>query len=509
MQKSMSPFLPEGKAGHAIAFLAGMLITLSLAPYKLWPAAIAAIVLYTLSLFQLSPRQAFIRGWWFGFGVFSTGVSWVYVSIHTHGHTSPPLATLFTGLFCAGLALLYALPSYLYVRFFRDKPLAFISFAAIYVLNEWTRTWLLTGFPWMFLGYSQVDGPLAGWAPIAGTLGLSFLIALTGSTLTFYLLQAKRLQLGLLFVLLACWLAGPVLNEVKWVNEKPETTLSVSTVQANIPQEEKWLPGQLKPTLHLYRQMTQPLLGSDIIVWPETAIPRLYHKAQFYLRQMGRLAKEHNSTLITGLPYMHKDAESGDISIYNSVVGLGDGSGIYHKRRLVPFGEYLPLDSLLRGVINFFNLPMSDFSPGPDKAAMIRAGEYTLAPFLCYEIVYPNLVRSSAAEADILLTISNDTWFGDSNGPLQHMEMARMRAQENGRYLIRSTNNGVTALVDHKGKVTHRLPQFTQDVLRGEVKIMQGTTPFTRLGHWPTLLIAFLLLAAVTLHARFIKRSEG
>jgi apolipoprotein N-acyltransferase len=202
---------------------------------------------------------------------------------------------------------------------------------------------------------------------------------------------------------------------------------------------------------------------------------------------------------------MHKDAESGDISIYNSVVGLGAGSGIYHKRRLVPFGEYLPLDSLLRGLINFFDLPMSDFSPGPNKAAMIRAGEYKLAPFLCYEIVYPDLVRASAAEADILLTISNDTWFGDSNGPLQHMEMARMRALENGRYLIRSTNNGVTAFVDYKGQVTQQLPQFTQDVLRGEVKVMQGTTPFTRFGHWPTLLLAFTLLFAVTLHTRVVK----
>lgn len=500
MQKSMAPYLPEGKSGHLVTFLAGMLVTLSLAPYGLWPAAIASMVLYTLSLFKLSPKQAFWRGWWFGFGVYLSGASWVYVSIHLHGNASVELASIMTGFFCAGLAFFYAIPSYFYAKFFRDKKAAFISFAAVYVLNEWIRTWLLTGFPWLFLGYNQIDAPLAGWAPVVGTIGISAIIALTGSTLAFYLLDPTRKKLILLSAIVACWIAGPFLNKVEWTSPAKDKPITVGTIQANIPQEKKWLTSELHPTLKLYRDMTMPLLKNDIVVWPETAVPRVYQKATGFLNSMRAIAAQNNSTIITGIPYVeYSDDNPPKRTIYNSIVALGEEDGVYHKRRLVPFGEYVPLESLIRGVIDFFDLPMSNFTSGPSTPQILSAGGIKLAPFLCYEIVYPELVRKDSSATDVLITLSNDTWFGDSNGPLQHMEMARMRALENGRYLIRGTNNGITALIDHKGKVTQEIEQFTRGTMEGEVIAMKGSTPFTQFGHWPVLILSVLWLLGLLL----------
>ena len=172
----------------------------------------------------------------------------------------------------------------------------------------------------------------------------------------------------------------------------------------------------------------------------------------------------------------------------------GADSGLYHKRHLVPFGEYVPLEGLLRGLIAFFDLPMSSFSSGPADQPPLSVQGLRIAPFICYEIVYADLVAAALPEADVLLTISNDTWFGTSAGPLQHLQMARMRAVENGRPLIRSTNNGVSALVDHHGNILARGKQFTREVIRGEIQPAEGLTPFARFGSTPILLLLGLIM---------------
>jgi apolipoprotein N-acyltransferase len=180
----------------------------------------------------------------------------------------------------------------------------------------------------------------------------------------------------------------------------------------------------------------------------------------------------------------------------NAALVLGTGAGRYQKRRLVPFGEYVPLESLLRGLIEFFDLPMSHASAGPWRQPLLDLGGHRGVMAICYEVTYPDLVRLQAAQADVLLTISNDTWFGTSIGPLQHMQMARMRALENGRFLLRGTNNGVTAVVDAAGRVRARLPQFEAGALRADYDIMTGTTPFTRYGHMPLLIVLGVIVAA-------------
>ena len=476
--------------------LAGALVTLSLAPFDLWPAGILSCVLYAYLLCTCEARQALWRGWLYGLGMFGSGVSWIYVSIHVHGYASVPLAIFLTALFCAGLALLHALFAWCYVTFVRPLPGGMlVGFPALWVLFEWVRGWILTGFPWLYLGYAHIDTWISGWAPIVGAFGLSFICALTGTCL-FLAWRSRRPVACATYavIVITLWGGGAVLKPTQWVASASEYPLSVAIYQPNVPQEHKWDRAWYRPILRQLREGTEPLLGHDIVIWPEAAVPNYYQRAQGFLEPMAQSAAKLETSLITGIPYREADSDT----YHNSIVALGQGEGIYHKQRLVPFGEYVPLEKWLRGLIAFFDLPMSSFSPGPPDQKPLRVGGYRIAPFICYEIVYADQVATSARDAELLITISNDSWFGNSIGPLQHLQIAQMRARENGRYLLRGTNNGVSAIIDHQGRIVSRSEQFVTTALVGEAMVMLGNTPFGSFGTTPMLLgcgITLLLMA--------------
>ena len=494
----------NGWIGHTIALATGSLITLSLAPFDFWPLAVISCALLYLGLSRLSARQAAWRGGWFGFGLFASGTSWVYVSIHDYGAAAPPLAFILTILFVAGLALLLALFGWLWVRFFRQNNHSInnaLAFAALWVSIEIFRGWFLTGFPWLYSGYSQLHGPLAGLAPLGGVWLISFVLALSSALLiTLWKNQRWQSRLSTGLLLIGLWSLGFALQSQEWTKPSGEP-LSVTAIQGNIEQNLKWDPAQIQAQLLLYQSLTLNAAPSDLIIWPETAVPVLKEQALGYLNSIDRLVKQRGSALITGLPLRQKDTY-GDLRYYNAITTLGDSQGEYLKQKLVPFGEYVPLQEVLRGVIAFFDLPMSDFARGPSQQAPLEAKGYKIAPYICYEVVYPEFATELAAQSDILLTISNDTWFGTSIGPMQHLQMAQMRALEAGRWMIRATNNGVSALIDPKGMITHTVPQFQQAVLHGTVVPMQGLTPYLRWQSWPLILLCALCLMLAVLQRK-------
>jgi apolipoprotein N-acyltransferase len=296
------------------------------------------------------------------------------------------------------------------------------------------------------------------------------------------------------------WGLGLALQSKQWTQPSGKA-LSVTAIQGNIEQNLKWDPAQIEAQLLLYQSLTLNAAPSDLVIWPETAVPVLKEHAQGYLNSMDRLIGQRDSALITGLPLRQTDSY-GDLRYYNAITTLGDSQGEYRKQKLVPFGEYVPLQEVLRGVIAFFDLPMSDFARGPSQQAPLEAKGYKIAPYICYEVVYPEFATELAAQSDILLTISNDTWFGTSIGPMQHLQMAQMRALEAGRWMIRATNNGVSALIDPKGVIAVTVPQFQQAVLRGTVVPMQGLTPYLRWQSWPLTLLCVLCLMIAVLHRR-------
>ncbi len=494
-----------------LAVAAGAAVPLSLAPFDLVLLDLAAVALLFALVWANPANRASALGWWFGVGKYGLGASWVYVSIHEYGPAPPWLAGSLVVLFVATLALFPAAmtASFAWTRRRlapRASVLAMaIGFAAFWVALEWLLTWVLTGFPWLYSGYAHLDDVLRHFAPVGGVLLVSFAAALSGAALAAALLSSTprdRMRSTALAAL--PWLVGAGLSIAVWV--QPAGSHRVALVQGNIPQDQKWVRENLTPTLERYAALSAPHWGEGIVIWPEAAVPLFEHQAEGFLEVMAARADVLDATLILGIPgaEFHPD---GEVDFLNMAIAIGGGSGRYVKRRLVPFGEYVPLEDLLRGLISFFDLPMSHAVPGAWDQPHLKAGELEFSLAICYEIVYPDLVRVGAADADALLTLSNDAWFGRSIGPLQHLQMAQMRALENGRWLLRATNNGVTAIVDPEGRVTARLPQFEADVLRGDFQSMRGVTPYTLFGN--TIVLVLLGLAALLSFTPFLRTRDS
>lgn len=473
--------------------LAGASLPLSLAPFDLWWLGVLAMAALAAGINNTSPKHSFLLGWVFGSASFLTGVSWVYIAIHDFGATPAYLALPMTAVFCIFLGLVPALTCYVYSRWVRAGwGGRVLGFAAIWVLCEWLRGWIFTGFPWLYLGYGHLHTALAGWSPVVGVYGLSFWVALSGAALSQFIIAPTSRKLHSAAPLLGCLLLfsqGYLLKQTEWTQAKTTTPLRIGAVQSNIAQEKKWAYTQYWATLELYDQASEKLWAdADLVIWPEAAIPALYHNAQSFFDYIAERAAANDSALITGVPTRF------DENMYNSAMVISGGEGIYHKQRLVPFGEFVPLSGYIQGLLKIFDLPLSSFIRGGSEQAHLSVKGWQLAPSICYEIAYPDLIAKSSRGSDVLFTISNDAWFGHSIGPDQHMQMAQMRALENGRELIRVTSTGITALVDHHGNIQRRVPSFTETALRGEVHAREGTTPFTRYGSTPIILLCFALI---------------
>lgn len=496
------PSLPTYLQALAI-LVAGVLQTLTLAPFGWWFLGPLSIVLLLFATGALQPKaqaRPLLYGWLFGIGLFSSGASWVYISIHTHGHAPPVLATILTMAFVAGLALFHALMFWCFYRLRTPSTLLNgLLFIGLWVLADGFRTIFLTGFPWLFLGYGHLASPLAGWVPVVGVYGIGLIVIATGVVIYDWLTFRRHTHASTLprvittLLVTACWISGPLLSDLHWTQKKAPQ-LSVALIQTNIPQAQKWLPSQRRKTLKLLEQMSSKHWQADVIIWPETAVPILFDQAQPFLDSMSDLAASHETNLITGIPFRHINKASGETTLHNSIFSFGAGSGINHKQKLVPFGEYVPLQNWLRGLIAFFDLPMSDFRKGPKNQNLLNSHDFKAAPFICYEVVYPDFVAERSVQADYLLTISNDSWFGASIGPLQHLEMAQMRAAENSRYMIRGTNNGISAIIDNRGQLVAQTEQFVRTSLEAPFELHTGRTPFSRFGSIPVFALSLILV---------------
>lgn len=473
-----------------LMLLLGALTPLAFAPYGLWPVALVTLGLGGELLRGHAPRRAAWLAFCHGFGLWACGASWLYVSIHDYGYTPSWLAIPMVGALSAVMALFFALIGFLYARFRLDRAPLF-TLPALWVLGEWLRSWVLTGFPWLLTGYAFIDTPLAGFAPVVGVFGISLLALFSALALMQWLRDRQEWKAAAFAMCL--WAAGFGLQEAEWTTPTGDA-LTVSIVQGNIPQESKWQLEWRDKTVDIYRELSKTEWGRDLVIWPEAAIPMFHHEALDTLAEMEENALIGHSAFVTGIPWLEVDNYRREYRIYNSIMAAGEGSGVYHKQRLVPFGEYIPLEEWLRGAIPFFDMPMTSFTRGRPDQGPLQVQKMMLGPMICYEIAYPELVRDIASQSDFLATISNDGWFGTSSGPHQHFEMVRMRALETGREVIRATNNGISALIDVKGRVRDHAPQFERLVLRTTVRGYHGITPYVAIGNLPVLAACAVLL---------------
>jgi len=497
-----SSYSPGAFLQGLLCLLAGAATAAAFAPYD-----IAVIPFITLAvLFRLwrvgDRKQAFVNGYLFGLGLFGVGVSWLHVSINLFSGINLAGAYLLTFLLVAYLALFPALAGLLgRWRPVRSGPYFFLALIpSLWVLGEWVRSWLFTGFPWLTLGYTQTAGWLAGYASVAGVFGVSFCCALLAGALA--LLAGRNSKLVPVLALLVVVAAGWQLRAWPWTH-KTGTEIEVALIQAAIPQELKWLPEYRALSLELYPELTEPFWGHDLIIWPETAIPGYLHQFENYIDNLARMARASNSTLLVGIPSKHPASGAQ----FNSLALLGDTRQIYHKRHLVPFGEYLPFRSVLEGPLDLLNIPMADFTPGgAQEPALFQAQGLALGVSICYEAVFGAEIITSLPQAQVLVNVSNDAWFGASASPHQHLQMARMRAIETGRYLLRATNTGISAIIDEKGRIVGKTRQFEPDAVATSVPLFTGTTPYTISGDKPIVLLALVLLLWALL---FSERQRG
>jgi apolipoprotein N-acyltransferase len=483
---------------------AGALFPFSLAPYSIWPVAIFSMAFLFYALVNQTPRRAFCISTLFGMGMFGVGASWVFVSMYSFGDVSVLFSIVGTLLFCGLNAIVFAIPFSLSAFFPNNRYTLLLGLPALWVTSEWIRSWLFTGFPWLFAGYSHTDTWLNGWAPIGGIYLISYLcgiLAVLAAQTRNH--NSKKAHIISIVIVLAVFLGGHILQKVNWT-EPTGKSLSVALVQPNIDQSNKWSFSMRSQILEQLVTQTQPYWGADIILWPEGAIPAIYTQVAPFIDELHAQGLRHESAIIVGLP--------ADINpqgpYYNSMLALGIGQGRYDKTRLVPFGEYVPFESVIRGFNSFFDLPMSSFSLGDKNQLPLAVEDTQIATAICYEIAYPDLVASNSRNSNILLTVSNDAWFGDSIAPHQHMQMARMRAIEAAKPLIRGTNNGLTAAVDHGGQILQQLVQFEAGVLLTNIEPRSGNSLFTRTGSWPIILFSLLTVAYLLLRSSSSKQME-
>lgn len=491
-------------APYVIIFLLGVVSNLSFAPYHYYVVNILALA--CLIVFCVRARHAwsaFGLGLVYGLGLFGAGTSWVFISLYDYGHINIVLSACLTGLFLICLALLIACVTGLFKRL---SPTTLgvkdycLGFPVLWVIFEWVRSWLFTGFPWLFLGYSLPQTPLAGWLPIVGVYGGSLIVCIIAGAFVGLLYLASNIQRwACVFIIMALMLGGWLLQSISWT-QPTHKQLKVSLVQGNIAQTTKWQPSQIKATAGHYIHMTQQQWSSPLIIWPENALPMPRHWAQSLLQPLKKQAKQHNSTVYVGLPIAANHMNH----YYNSILAIGaNGTQQYHKRHLVMFGEYIPFSNWLASWIHF---PFAQFQSGAADQALLSQQDLKIAPFICYEIAFPHLVNQTSPQSNILLVTSDDAWFGNSLAPWQHLQIAQTQAVVNGKPVMFATNNGITAFINPNGRIVSSLPQNTRAILTHTVQPFSGTTPWNRWGDGPLLL--FVLISLIILQQKVILRAS-
>ena len=483
-----------------IVITAGVLTTATFAPlgwYALSPWLMLPLLFVTLTV---SPRDAGSHFFWYGLGLFLTGTYWIYISVHVFGNAALWIAVLLM----VGLTLIMAtylrLAGWLMARLALGEPwLLCLVAPSTWVLIEWLRGWLFSGFPWLALGYSQTDSWYAGWAPVIGVYGVSYMLMLTAcAILVVILVEGRRRWLAIALALLP-WLGGGILGQQTWTEPHGEP-IRTTIVQAGVSQDRKWLPVQRGQTMEYYRRSTQGVQESDLVVWPEVAVPAVEDQVTGYLDDVAADAVRAGQTVVLGI----LERGAGDGSIHNSVIVLGaEERHVYRKRHLVPFGEYFPVPQVVRNWMKMQNLPYADLAAGAAVQPLpVTADGTRLAVAICYEDAYAGEQLYAFPDAELIINVSNDGWFGDSIAPHQHLQIARMRAVEFGRYAVRSTNNGISAFIRPDGSLLHAGRQFEPEIATAEVRRHRGATPFARFGNWPVISLSTLILGLFWLRGR-------
>jgi apolipoprotein N-acyltransferase len=455
-----------------------------------------------------------------GGAYFAGTLYWLVETMTTFGGLATPIAVVAAALLVAYLSLFPAAFAVILAQFRASfgRTVALWLAPAIWVATELGRQYVWDGFPWELLGYSQVTVlPIAQVASVVGVYGLSGLLAFVSAVLAMAIVEAGRARWIAVAAAIALIVGAAVWGRARLDNAAlagEGTPIRVAVLQGNIAQDDKWNPALADRITDIYIGMTRQALsqGAQFILWPESSTPFLFEVDLARGGAIRRLAQQSGATLLIGSdqvePLAAAPQQQGSERYYNAAFLVkpdGTTGAIYRKMHLVPFGEYVPLKRLL-----FFVGPIieavSDFTPG-DAPVLLPVAGHVASTAICYEVIYASLIRRLVIDgSELLTTITNDAWYGRSSAAYQHWDQASMRAIENGRYLARAANTGISGFVDPYGRVLHKTALFEPAVLVGDVRFLQSRTIYSRIGDvaaWLSLALTLAgLLAAYTLSRR-------
>lgn len=478
---------------------------LAFSPYHFSVFVIFSLAYLFHTILKSTFRQSVSAAYFFGLGMFGFGINWLHVSINLYGGFSLPSSLLLTFIFISIIALYPALFAFLYKLLsadYKDNAGLLVLMPVLWTLVEWFRSKFLVEFPWLNIGYSQIDTPIAALAPIFGIYGLSWFTAFSAAALVCFFSVSRSMKTALFGVLLLTVFVLNILRDVHWTVEQTDE-IAFAMVQGAIPQRQKWQLDQRERIVEFYDLLSDKYPHQELLIWPETAIPGFYHQMQGFIQRLEQKAATQQRDYLVGVPFDEGPAGG----MYNGIAVIGSSDDIYYKRHLVPFGEYMPLRNWLSPLGKLLAIPMSDFSAGQAIKPLISAVDKMIGVSICYEGIFGEEIIQALPEADLLVNISDDSWFGDSIGPHQHLQMIRMRALETGRYMLRATNTGISAIIDENGHIIETAPQFIPYVLRGKAKLFSGSTPYARFGNGLVIIPAWILL--LVMQVRLIRRNTG
>mgnify|MGYP003575051213 CR=1 FL=1 len=497
-----------------LAAAAGALSVLSFAPFGWWPLQILSLaLLFSLLTAQSRARKSALLAWAYSAAWMLCGVYWLYISMHRYGGLPAWMAGLGVVLFAlvtgGFAAIMMGAAQWLRQRHHDGAGPArtlLLLFPACWMLGEWLRGWVFTGFPWIVSGYAHTASPLAGYAPLVGVYGVGWLAALAAGSIA--LLPRRKLPAA---AMLAMAGAGLALHQVEWTRPHG-AEVSVRLLQGNVPQEIKFAPEQVDATLRLYHDMVRAA-PADLIATPETALPLMAHRIPpAFLDSLRAFLAGTGSRLALGIPI-----SDGPMQYANSVLAFPADPAAppyrYDKHHLVPFGEFIPPGA--RWFVEMMNIPLGDFTRSPLLQPPFALRDQWVMPNICYEDLFGEEIAAQIAARHaagqpvptLLLNLSNIAWFGDSIALPQHLQISQMRALETGRPMLRATNTGATAVIDSKGRVAARLPYGERGALEARVQGTSGLTPYVALGNALPVGLVLLLLALFCLPRR--KKAAG
>ncbi|MBP3194444.1 MAG: apolipoprotein N-acyltransferase [Cardiobacteriaceae bacterium] len=464
--------------------ICGLIYPFAFAPFQVFPLAFLSLI-GLCYLFLNSDKSKFLIGFIFGLCSFGTGVAWVYISLWKYGSAHIVFAIAANIGLVIYLSLFPAFAGFFVNKYSDKNSVKRLFFIPLFLtLAELLRAYLISGFPWLSAGYSQLYSPLKNFAPLGGVFLISFVLYLSSSLFAFYIVRRKIFYLCAFISFL---LISIICGFIRWTENTGEK-VQLALVQGNIAQYTKFNIEQMGKDVEKYIKISNDL-KEKIIIWPETAIPFMADDAQDLLADLDQVYKKRGQTLIVGIPSYGKNTDI----YYNSLLILGDGQGKYSKDHLLPFGEYIPMKFLFSFFLKFVDIPLSDFSRGGKRQEILTAGNNKIAASICFEGAFGRVMRNSfLPESDFLVNISNDGWFSGSRAAAQHLEMQQMRSIELGRDLARATNDGITATIAANGKIRDRAPVNEEFVLSSFIEIRKGLTPYARFGNW--LIFGFLFI---------------